>query len=73
MIYNFNINPRSGKTYYEENRNWKYLKLRIKQILDEKNSSREHKIDMIIVMLEHYKNTYYKKKEDDKECKKAIM
>ena len=66
MIYNFNINPRLGKTYYEELTNWKHLKLRVKQILDDKNSEREYKIDMIITMLEHYKNTYIKKKGDDK-------
>ena len=57
MILNFNTAP-CGKTYYEMNRNWKYLKTRVKQILDEKQSSRVYKIDMIIGMLEHYKNTY---------------
>lgn len=57
MILNFNTAP-CGKTYYEMNRNWKYLKTRVKQILDEKQSSRVCKIDMIIAMLEHYKNTY---------------
>ena len=57
MILNFNTAP-CGKTYYEMNRNWKYLKTRVKQILDKKQSSRVYKIDMIIAMLEHYKNTY---------------
>ena len=57
MILNFNTAP-CGKTYYEMNRNWKYLKTRVKQILDEKQSSRVYKIDMIIAMLEYYKNTY---------------
>lgn len=63
MIYNFNISPKCGKTYYEINTNWRYVKNRVKQILDEKNSSREYKIDMIISMLEDYKNTYIKSKE----------
>ena len=63
---NFNVNPRSGKTYYEMNRNWRYLKTRVKQILDDKNSCREHKIDMIIIMLEHYKNVYLVSKGEDK-------
>lgn len=62
VIYNFNINPRSGKTYHEENLNWKHLKFRIKQLLDDKQSSREYKIDMIISLLETYKNNYYRKK-----------
>ena len=57
MILNFNTAP-CGKTYYEMNKNWKYLKTRVKQILDEKQSSRVYKIDMIIAMLELYKNTY---------------
>lgn len=49
------------------NSNWKYLKTKIKQLLDEKQSSREYKIDMIISMLEHYKNTYLiNKGSDDK-------
>ena len=63
VIYNFNTNPRSGKTYYEENLNWKHLKFRIKQLLDDKQSSREYKIDMIICLLESYKYNYYRKKE----------
>ena len=63
VIYNFNINHRSGKTYYEENLNWKHLKFRIKQLLDDKQSSREYKIDMIISLLESYKYTYYRKNE----------
>ena len=67
MILNFNTAP-CGKTYYEMNRNWKYLKTRVKQILDEKQSSRVYKIDMIIAMLEHYKNTYLiSKGKDDNE------
>lgn len=57
MILNFNIAP-CGKTYYEMNKNWKYTKQRVKTILDEKDSCREHKIDMIIILLEEYKRTY---------------
>ncbi len=64
MIYNFNINPRSEKTYYEENLNWKHLKFRIKQLLDDKQSSREYKIDMIICLLESYKYNYYRNEEN---------
>lgn len=61
---NFNTAP-CGKTYYEMNRNWKYLKTRVKQILDEKQSSKEYKIDIIIAMLEHYKSTYLISKGSD--------
>ena len=64
MILNFNTAP-CGKTYYEMNRSWKYLKTSVKQILDEKQSSRLYKIDMIIAMLEHYKNTYLISKGND--------
>ena len=60
MIYNFNISPRSGKTYYEENQNWKYLKSRIKQILDEKQSNKYTKIIEIQALLEHYEEVYLK-------------
>ena len=59
--YNFNIAP-CGKTYYEMNTNWKDLKKLIKQILDDRNSCRKNKIDSIICMLEHYKETYFKSK-----------
>lgn len=62
MILNFNINPRCGKTYYQCNSEWKYVKSRIKNLLDEKQSSREYKIDMIISILEHYKETYLRNK-----------
>lgn len=65
MILNFNTAP-NGKTYYEMNSNWKYLKQRVKQILDEKQTSREYKIDMIISILEHYKSVYLISKEGDK-------
>lgn len=64
MIYNFNISPRSGKTYYEENQNWKYLKSRIKQILDEKQSNKYTKIIEIEALLEHYKKVYLKGSEE---------
>ena len=57
ILLNFNTAP-CGKTYYEMNTNWKYLKSRVKQILDEKESSREYKIDKIISLLKHYKTTY---------------
>ena len=61
VTLNFNT-ARCGKTYYEMNKNWKYIKQRVKQILDEKESSREYKIDMIITILENYKSTYLKRK-----------
>lgn len=63
MIYNFNISPRCGKTYYEINKSWKDLKQRIKQILDEKQSCKETKIISIISLLEDYRNRYLKGKE----------
>lgn len=66
MIYNFNVSPRCGKTYYEINKSWRYLKQHIKQILDEKDSSREYKIDMIICMLEDYKQRYLTSKGENK-------
>lgn len=55
--YNFNIAP-CGKTYYEMNVSWRDLKAEVKRILDKKDSCRKNKIDMIIIMLEHYKKTY---------------
>ena len=58
MIYNFNTIKQTGKTYYETNNRWKYLKNRVKQLLDEKQSSREFKIDMIVTLLEEYKKVY---------------
>lgn len=70
MILNFNLAP-CGKTYYEMNNNWKYLKTIVKQTLDEKQSSREYKIDKIIVMLENYKNTYLISKGDLKDNEKS--
>ena len=72
MILNFNT-ASCGKTYYEMNKNWKYLKTRVKQILDEKQS-RVYKIDMIIAMLEHYKNTYLiSKGNEDNEDNETIF
>lgn len=63
MILNFNIAPYgAGKTYYEMNKNWKDLKRRIKNILDEKESCRETKINLIIGLLENYKEVYYRSK-----------
>ena len=62
--YNFNI-ASCGKTYYEMNVSWRDLKARVKQILDDRNSCRENKIDMIIIMLEHYKKTYLTSKGDE--------
>lgn len=62
---NFNTAP-CGKTYYEMNTNWRYLKSRVKQILDDRNSCRENKIDLIIVMLENYKKTYLTSKGENK-------
>lgn len=45
VYLNFNLCPYgNGKTYYEMNKNWKDLKKRIKQILDEEQSCREDKI-----------------------------
>ena len=61
VTLNFNT-ARYGKTYYAMNKNWKYIKQRVKQILDEKESSREYKIDMVITILENYKSTYLKRK-----------
>ena len=61
--YNFNIAP-CGKTYYEMNVSWRDLKARIKQILDDRDSCRENKIDLIIVMCEHYKQTYLTSKKN---------
>ena len=58
MIYNFNTQRGSGKTYYEINKSWKDLKRRIKQILDDKDSCRENKINLIIALLEDYKKRY---------------
>ena len=56
--YNFNISPRCGKTYYEMNVSWRDLKTEVKRILDDRNSCRKNKIDLIICRLEHYKKTY---------------
>lgn len=67
MIYNFNLPRNCGKTYYEMNKGWKDLKARVKQILDDKNSCRENKIDLIIALLENYKHTFLISKGDDKE------
>jgi hypothetical protein len=63
MILNFNTAP-CGKTYYEMNKSWKYVKQRVKQILDEKESCREYKIDMIVSILENYKETYLVSKKE---------
>lgn len=63
MILNFNTAP-CGKTYYEMNKNWKYVKQRVKQILDEKESCREYKISMIVSILENYKETYLVSKKE---------
>ena len=60
MIYNFNQCPKCGKTYYEINNQWKYTKLRIKNILDCKHTSREEKILKIECLLEDYKKRYLK-------------
>lgn len=54
---NFDIAP-CGKTYYEINTNWKQLKLRIKNILDDTNSCKINKINLIIGLLENYKFNY---------------
>ena len=67
MIYNFNLPRNCGKTYYEMNKGWKDLKARVKQILDDKNSCRENKIDLIIALLENYKHTFLISKGEDKE------
>lgn len=64
-IYNFNIAP-CGKTYYEMNKSWRYIKRHIKDILDSTDSYREHKINSIIGMLEMYKATYLRSKGSDK-------
>lgn len=64
MIYNFNINPRCGKTYYECNKSWKELKADIKRILDEPQKCREEKVREIICRLEMYRNVYLKEKEE---------
>lgn len=66
MIYNFNLPRNCGKTYYEMNKGWKDLKARVKQILDDKNSCRENKIDLIIALLENYKHTFLISKGEDK-------
>lgn len=63
ITLNFNT-ASCGKTYYEMNKNWKYIRQRVKQILDEKKSCREYKIDMIISLLENYKSTYLRSKGD---------
>lgn len=63
MILNFNT-ASCGKTYYEMNKNWKYVKQRVKQILDEKESCREYKIGMIVSILENYKETYLVSKKE---------
>lgn len=60
-VLNFNMSP-YGKTYYETNKEWKYTKQYVKQILDKKESSRLYKINMIISILENYKSTYLIKK-----------
>lgn len=54
MKYNFNICPRNGKTFYENNMHWKYVKYRIKDKLDEKNSSKYEKCLFIIGLLEDF-------------------
>lgn len=62
-----NFNTAScGKTYYEMNKGWRDLKARVKQILDDKNSCRENKIDLIIALLENYKHTFLIRKGEDK-------
>lgn len=66
IILNFNTAP-CGKTYYEMNKNWKFIKYRVKQILDEKESCREYKIDMIISLLENYKSTYLRSEVSNNE------
>ena len=66
MIYNFNLPRNCGKTYYEMNKGWKDLKARVKQILDDKNSCRKNKIDLIIALLENYKHTFLVSKGEDK-------
>lgn len=63
--YNFNTAP-CGKTYYEMNVSWRDLKAEIKRILDDRNSCRENKIDLIICRLEHYKKTYLTSKGENK-------
>ena len=63
---NFNVAP-CGKTYYEMNCSWRDLKSRVKQILDDRDSCRENKIDLIILMLENYKHTYLVSKGESNE------
>lgn len=64
MIYNFNICPKCGKTYYEINKSWKDLKQQIKNVLDEKQKSRYEKIIEIQGLLDYYQTIYFKR--DDK-------
>ena len=59
--FNFNISPTCGKTYYEINKSWKELKQRIKQILDERESTRITKILEIKCLLKDYEDRYIKK------------
>lgn len=54
MVYNFNVSPRNGKTYYENCQHWKYVKYLIKNKLDEKNSSKYEKCLFIIGLLEDF-------------------
>ena len=63
---NFNT-ARCGKTYYEMNKGWRDLKARVKQILDDKDSCRENKIDLIIALLKNYKHTFLVSKGKDKQ------
>lgn len=54
MVYNFNVCPRNGKTFYENSRHWKYVKSRIKSKLDERNSSKYEKCLFIMGILEDF-------------------
>lgn len=64
IYYNVKINQYGyGKTYYEINKSWNELKQRIKQILDEPESTRITKILEIKCLLKDYENRYLKKEE----------
>lgn len=67
MIYNFNQCPKSGKTYYEINNQWKELKRRIKNILDSPQISRYEKCLGIESMLEFYRINYLEKRKEMKD------
>ena len=61
MLYNFNICPQNGKTYFEIETSWRERKKLIKIILDDRNSCKEIKIIRIISILEDYRDRYLQK------------